>query len=114
MELAREHGNPEPTDEEKSKVPQLLAFLSPELIDDPDHRGDHRAKRVLREPMLMVTWDRSAGRWKWSVSDKVCRVQVGGYFDGLIAFSDQIEAQLAEKKCWVKELEPTRRKREEE
>lgn len=110
IDLAREHGNPEPSAEEREKVPQTLAFLAPEVIPDPDHRGESKAKKVLREPLLMISWDRAAGRWKWAISDKVCRVQVGGHFDTLIAFSEQIERQLAEKKVFVKELDPTRRK----
>jgi len=110
MELARLHGNPEPTEEEREKVPQTLAFLAPELIDDPDYKGLGSARKVLREPMLMVTWDRAAGRWKWSITDRVCRVQVSGFFDSLVAFSERIEQQLMEKNVMVKELDPTRRR----
>lgn len=112
MKTAHANSYPQPTDEEKTSCPNLIAFLAPEVIGDPDHRGEHKPKKVVREPMLMVTWDTAAGRWKWVITDKVCRVQVGGWFDTLTGFSAQIEAQLSEKKCWVKELERTRRKEE--
>lgn len=110
MEKAHENSYPIPSEEERTGCPQLIAWLAPQVVNDPDHKGEQKPKRVLREPMFMVTFDRSAGRYKWAITDKVCRVQVGGWFDSLLGFSSEIERQLVEKKVWVKELEPTRRK----
>lgn len=110
MEQAHENSYPKPTDEEMSCCPQLIAFLAPEVVNDPDHKGEHKPKRVLREPMFMLTFDRGAGQYKWVITDRICRIQVGGQVPVLVRFSEAVEAQLAEKKVWVKELEPTRRK----
>ena len=112
MEKAHENSYPRPTEEEQSTCPNLIAFLAPEVVNDPDHRGEHKPKRVLREPMAMVTFDRGAGRYKWVITDKICRVQIGGWFASLVGFSSEIERQIAAKECWIKELEPTRRKEE--
>jgi hypothetical protein len=110
MKLAHENSYPKPTDREEAECPQLIAFLAPQVVGDPDHKGEGKPKRVLREPMLMVTFDRAFQMYKWAITDKICRIQVGGHFPELVGFSAEIERQLAEKKCWVKELEPTRRK----
>ena len=110
MHIAHANSYPAPSQEEQESCPQLIAFLAPEVVNDPDHKGEHKPKRVLREPMLMVTFDRSSRAYKWVITDRICRVQVGGQFSSLLGFSNEIEAQLREKKCWVKELEPTRRK----
>lgn len=110
METAHNNSYPAPSEEEQNTCPQLIAFLAPEVVGDPDHKGEGKPRRVHREPMLMVTFDRGARAWKWVITDRICRVQVGGQFSSLVGFSGEIEAQLREKKCWVKELEPTRRK----
>jgi hypothetical protein len=52
----------------------LFGFLSPMVIKDPRYRGDGKAPRVLREPLLLTSWDRRAGRWKCSLTDKVLNV----------------------------------------
>jgi hypothetical protein len=112
METAHLNSYPKPTAEEEEQCPELIAWLAPEVIDDPDHRGSQKPRRVMREPMLMVTFDRSSGSYKFVITDKVCRTQVGGNFSSLLSFSNEIERLLREKKVWVKELEPTRRKEE--
>jgi hypothetical protein len=112
MEQAHENSCPRPSAEELENCPELIAWLAPEVVDDPDHKGTQKPRRVLREPMLMVTFDRGAGQYKFTITDRVCRTQVGGNFSSLMSFSSEIERLLRERKVWVKELEPTRRKEE--
>jgi hypothetical protein len=63
-----------PKQEEFHAIPQLLELMSPRLIRDPRWSGQGTAPLVLREPLLMVSWDRRAGAWKLSLSDKVLNV----------------------------------------
>jgi hypothetical protein len=65
---------PDPSEEERSAIGQLLELMSPRLIRDPRWSGQGQAPLVLREPLLMVSWDRRAGAWKLSISDKVLNV----------------------------------------
>jgi hypothetical protein len=65
---------PMPKQEELDAIPQLVELMSPRLIRDPRWSGQGTAPLVLREPLLMVSWDRRAGGWKLSLSDKVLNV----------------------------------------
>lgn len=82
------------TDEERKKCPHLYEMLSPSLVNDPNHRGKGDPKKVLREPLLMISWDRLNGAWKWAVSDKILNIGGGGTLGTLIDVAGQIEAQL--------------------
>jgi hypothetical protein len=65
---------PHPSPEEESGISELFELMSPRLIHDPRWSGQGTAPLVLREPLLLVSWDRRAGAWKVSISDKVLNV----------------------------------------
>jgi len=48
----------------------LFELLRPCLVPDRKWNGQGRQKAVLREPLLMVAWDRRARAWKVTVADK--------------------------------------------
>lgn len=106
---ASENSVPIPSSEELEKLPQLLWFLSPALVDDPKHRGSQKPPKVLREPLLLVSWDRGAGRWKWAISDKTLNLSMDAHVDNLLSLGEQIEAAIVAKKVRIKNVDPTRR-----
>lgn len=91
---------PMPTDDELAKVPQMLELMSPRLIRDPRWSGQGTAPLVLREPLLMVSWDRRAGAWKLSLSDKVLNVSGSCLVMDLLDLVVQGERAIAEAR-WV-------------
>ena len=62
------------SEDDARDVPLLVDFLGPRLIEKIDYKGQGDAPKVLREPMAMLSWDRLAGRWKWSLSDKALNI----------------------------------------
>jgi len=76
MEGARKLCVPFPTEEEEAEIPNLFGFLSPAIVSDPRYKGDGKPPRVLREPLMLISWDRRGGCWKVSLSDKV--LNLGG------------------------------------
>jgi len=71
---ARAGTSPPYTDQDEAHVPQLWQFLEPRLVADPRYKGNGSAGKVLREPMVMLSWDRLSGSWKWTLTDKVLNV----------------------------------------
>lgn len=68
---AKEKLKPAPNDADESKLPNLLAYLTPFAMPDPRHKGDAEAKIVLRESIALVSFDRRTGNWKVTLSDKL-------------------------------------------
>lgn len=106
-ETAAENSVPVPSEEELRAYPNLLWLLAPMALDDPKHVGEGKPRRVLREPLFMLSWDRGAGRYKWAVMDKVLKISTYGLLDGLLDPFAAVEKQLAEKTAFVKETEVT-------
>lgn len=73
---SKEGSLPNGTGDDKERLPLLLEFLTPMMVSDPRYRGEGKPPRALREPMLLLSWDRRAGSWKVSLTDKV--LNVGG------------------------------------
>jgi hypothetical protein len=108
QEQALENAFPRPTDEERKRFPNLLWMVSPMLVPDPKFKGQGESPKVLREPLLMVSWDRTAGRWKWSLSDKTLNLSISGHLDSLDAIGEQIELSVASKRVGARMLDTTR------
>lgn len=51
-------------------LPNLLAFLTPFAMPDNRHKGDGNPKTVLREAMVLISFDRRAGMWSLNLTDK--------------------------------------------
>lgn len=98
---------PEPTAGDQEACPNLLAFLEPEVIRKIDWKGQGEAPRVLREPMIMLSWDRMAGRWKWGLSDKALNLSGLAYADTLSSAIADLESALAGDKVAWKEKKIT-------
>jgi len=94
MESARAGAVPYPSLEEEASVPLLFKWLTPMIVTDPRYKGDGKAPKALREPLLMVSWDRRAGVWKASISDKVLNLSGSGYLKSLATALVDVEAHL--------------------
>jgi hypothetical protein len=67
---------PYPQGDEEIKLPNLFRWLTPMLVPDPKWNGQGKQKRVLREPLLLLSFDRRAGSWKVTLSDST--LNLGG------------------------------------
>ena len=99
--------SPDPTADDSVNVPNLLSFLEPEIIRKIDFKGQGEAPRVLREPMVMLSWDRMAGRWKWGLSDKALNLSGLCYAGSLASAISDLEKALADDKVAWKERKVT-------
>lgn len=70
MQRALDGTFPTATEEELKVIPVLYQMLSPRLVSDPNHNGRQEPRKLLREPLLMVSWDRLASAWKVGITDK--------------------------------------------
>lgn len=96
--LNRATKNESPPDSQNgAKVtPTLFRLLSPEIVKNPRWKGQGNPPDVLREPLLTLSWDRAAGKWKWAVTDRVCNWRIGGFLDDLADGVQGIELALKE------------------
>jgi hypothetical protein len=62
---------PQPNQEDDQKLPLLVEFLTPYGMPDPSAKKPEEAKDVIREALLMLSFDFRSGAWKVSVSDKM-------------------------------------------
>lgn len=81
-------------DKEAELCPKLHSILAPMMVNDPNHRGKGDPRKVLREPLLMISWDRAAGLWKWSLTDKVLNVGWDGPLPSLVGIAEAVETCL--------------------
>jgi hypothetical protein len=80
---------PFPSEQEEKELPTLFQFMTPMVVNDPRYRGQGKTPRVLREPLLLLSWDRRQGAWKVSLSDKIfnlagsvtCSTLIGALLD---------------------------------
>ncbi len=61
-----------PTQEEvdTTPFPNLVSFLTPFAMPDNRHKGDGQPRTVLRDALLLISFDRRAGMWKVNLTDK--------------------------------------------
>jgi len=90
------------TEEEQARCPTLHSLLAPQLVNDPNHKGKGDPKKVLREPLLMISWDRAGGAWKWAIGDKLMNLAWDGPLPSLVGIAESVEIALAEGRYRVK------------
>jgi len=95
------------TDEERKICPILHSLLSPQLINDPKHKGQGDPRKVLREPLLMISWDRAGGAWKWAITDKLLNTNWLGTLPTLVGLEASVELCLVERRYTVKKKKVT-------
>lgn len=83
--------------EEEAIVPLLFGWLTPLICNDPRYKGDGKPPKALREPLLMISWDRRGGFWKASISDKVLNVSGSGALKSLATALVDTETHLRDK-----------------
>jgi hypothetical protein len=86
---------PYPNEQEEAEIPNLFQFLSPMVVSDPRYKGDGKAPRVMREPLMLTSWDRRAGCWRVSLSDKVFNLAGSLGVGGLLAAMLDVERAMA-------------------
>ena len=91
----------DPADEET--LPQLVQLLLPLRLDDPFHKGEGKPKQVWREPLLMISFDRSQGQWKVAVSDRLFKLTTSTCSESLSGSLVALEKALREKTATVRE-----------
>jgi len=95
LDNVRQAKGPTPTTEEEAHLPRLFELLTPMMVADPRYRGEGKPPRVLREPMLLLSWDRRAGTWKCSITDKVLNVSTAIPVPTLLDALQAVERALA-------------------
>jgi len=103
---ARDNHTPPVNDQDQQLCPTLHQLLSPRLVDNPEYNGNGTPNKVLREPLLMLSWDRAAGMWRFSLSDKVLNFSCSGNVSCLSASIAEIEAAVASGKTTFKMVKP--------
>lgn len=104
---AEENFGPIPGGAELEKCPKLLELISPGLVEVVIKGTDGKKRRELREPLLMVSWDRGAGRWKWAVNDRTLKYTVYGWLETFMGLAEGIEECLQTGKYQAKDNEKT-------
>lgn len=102
---AEENFGPIPSSNEQEALKSLLELLSPQLVTVVIKGTDGKTQKQLREPLLMVSWDRGAGRWKWAVNDRTLKYTVYGHLESLLGLAEGIEQALREGKYQAKDTE---------
>lgn len=102
---ARAQVAPTVSPQESLELGQLLPLLLPSIVEIPPRNPQGTPKEVLREPFLMLSWDRAVGAWKWAITDKTYQVQTIGHVLSLIGLAEQINIAVANGKVAVKDLE---------
>lgn len=83
------------SDAEMEKLPFLVDLLRPMLVDNPRHKGSGEARKVLREPIGMLSWDRNFGCWKFALGDKVLDFSGFVHVKSLLDLLTEVESQIA-------------------
>lgn len=103
-ERARTQVAPVVNPEEEELIQDLLILLRPSIVRIAPKNEGGIVKEVLREPMLMVVWDRAAGRWRWSITDRTYEISTSGYVASLLDLAEQMSGQIKDGKVIVKDL----------
>jgi len=56
--------------EDDTALRDVFDLLRPCMVPDRKWTGQGKQKAVLREPLLMISWDRRARSWKGTITDK--------------------------------------------
>jgi len=86
---------PSPNEQDDKLLPNLKAFLTPFAMPDPHHKGDGNPKTVLRESIVLVSFDRRAGVYKVNLSDKLLGLGGSAMSISLCSCLSDVEVLLA-------------------
>jgi len=86
---------PTATADDEKECPNLLEMLCPRVVKDPRHKGSGDPPNVLMEPLLMISWDRLNGRFKWVITNRILNTTGGLGLTQLSGLAAEIERQLA-------------------
>lgn len=103
---ARTHTVPSIDDLTKKVCPHLFEYLSPRELKIEGDTEDARPKETFAEPLLMISWDRRAGTYKWSLMNKTINYGCGGSIIVLGNTIQEIEDCIAENRHCPRELKP--------
>jgi hypothetical protein len=96
IDVALASSFPKPSEQEQELLPNLLELLSPTFLADPRWKGQGEPKRVLREPLLMLSWDRMGGAWKVAYGDRVYELSGAVLVPSLVTCLVDAERLLSE------------------
>lgn len=96
VETAAAGAVPYPTLQEQADIPELFGWLTPMIVSDPRYKGEGKPPKALREPLLMISWDRRQGAFKGSITDKVLNVGGTCLLDDLAGAILRLERHLRE------------------
>ena len=103
VERAHQQMTPKHDQADEDTLPLLVQLLLPLRLDDPFHKGEGKAKQVWREPLLMISFDRSQGQWKVAVSDRRFKLTTSSCSESLSGALVAFEKALREKTATVRE-----------
>jgi hypothetical protein len=103
LDRAKAQGVPKGADDDRKALPTIYELLLPVKIDDPNHKGEGKAKQVWREPLLMISFDRSLGLWKVAIGDKLFRLTTSTYSESLQFALSALEDAIVNKSAVVRE-----------
>ena len=85
---------PQANPEDDERLPKLISFLTPLAMPDPHHKGPGNPKTILRESMLLISFDKRQGMWKVNLSDNALGLGGAVYCSVLGAALDTVETML--------------------
>jgi len=93
MEQARVNAQPvsDPALFNSESLQKVTELLAPGWVP-PEKEG---GKARLREPLLMVSWQRARGQWQAVISDRVLKLRITVYLDGLGALAESVGELLS-------------------
>jgi len=74
LDRAKGQQAPRANKQDQEALGTLRELLMPIKIEDPNHRGEGTPKLVWREPLLMISFDRSMGAFKVALGDKLFKL----------------------------------------
>lgn len=95
MESSKQLLVPTITLAEEEAIPNLYAFMTPGIVNDPRYRGEGKPPRALREPTLFITWSRRSGGFQVSLTDKVLNLTGSLVVVSLLSALTDVEKELA-------------------
>jgi hypothetical protein len=96
QEAAIQKMKPAPHERDDKELPHLVDFLTPFAMPDPKHKGEGEPKTIIREALLLITFDRREGCYKVSLSDKQTAVGGSCIVQGLSTALADLEKKLGD------------------
>jgi hypothetical protein len=98
---------PVPEPEVLKRFPLVMEYLSTRAIKVPSGEENGKPRDAFAEPLLMISWDRRAGSFKWNCSNKLMNFGCGGLLSMDPAlWLEEIELCIKEDRHNPRELRP--------